>query len=109
MKKGDRVGAIFGTGEGAVSFLGYGIFAGYEVPKGAYGPMADALVVDAAKNPKIVLDSGRTVWGCECWWGPEGQIKVRLDRYRKMNYEIVDVDIDTIRVRYRAGESGIAQ
>jgi hypothetical protein len=26
-------------------------------------------------NPKIVLDNGETVWGCECWWGPEDKIK----------------------------------
>lgn len=20
------------------------------------------------KNPKITLDDGKVIWGCECWW-----------------------------------------
>lgn len=22
-------------------------------------------------NPRITLDNGETIWGMECWWGPE--------------------------------------
>lgn len=29
-----------------------------------------ASVIRAGKNPKIVLDSGRTVYGCQVWWDP---------------------------------------
>lgn len=27
------------------------------------------------KNPKIRLDDGREVWGCECWWGSAEDFK----------------------------------
>jgi hypothetical protein len=30
-------------------------------------------------NPKIRLDSGQELWGCECWWGDAEQ----FDRTRK--------------------------
>lgn len=33
------------------------------------------------RNPKIRLDDGREVWGCECWWGPEANFK--RDGYAK--------------------------
>jgi len=29
----------------------------------------DELTRSLADNPKIRLDSGGVVWGCECWWG----------------------------------------
>lgn len=29
----------------------------------------DELIYDLSLNPKIVLDGGGVVWGCECWWG----------------------------------------
>ncbi len=32
-----------------------------------------ALVHRIAANPRIDLDHGPTVWGIECWWGPEEQ------------------------------------
>lgn len=28
------------------------------------------LLYDMSLNPKIALDSGGVVWGCECWWKP---------------------------------------
>ena len=32
-------------------------------------------IIEASGNPKIVLDSGRTVYGCQVWWEPaEGQL-----------------------------------
>jgi hypothetical protein len=35
----------------------------WEVPPGA-------TVQKSPNNPKIVLDSGRTVYGCQVWWSP---------------------------------------
>lgn len=29
------------------------------------------LLEKMGKNPRIDLDSGETVWGFQCWWGPE--------------------------------------
>ena len=31
------------------------------------------------KNPRITLDDGRVVWGCQCWWGPEEAIRKRIE------------------------------
>lgn len=34
-------------------------------------PISDR-VDDLFANPRIDLDDGGTVWGAQCWWGPEG-------------------------------------
>ncbi len=105
MTKGKRVGAILGSGKGEVSFLGYGVYEADETPYGAVGALAEMLIYTKAKNPKIVLDSGKTVWGCECWWGPEGDVKKRLARWREDGYEIVGVDIEEIREAFLSPRS----
>jgi hypothetical protein len=43
------------------------------------------------KNPRIKLDSGKIVWGCECWWGAEEEFKSNPPKI------IIDVDIDNVR------------
>jgi hypothetical protein len=95
---GIRVGAILGSkGKEIVEFLGYGTYVGDEAPEGAVGNVAE-LTGGLFPNPKIELDNGKVVWGCECWWGPEDVIKEKLE-----DYEVVDeVDIDEIRKEYRA-------
>lgn len=30
-------------------------------------------------NPRITLDSGEVVWGCECWWGPGEALPKQYD------------------------------
>ena len=93
MKIGSRVGAVLGAKEGKCEFLGYGIYEGDFVPEGAVGFMAKALVDNHQVNPKICLDSGKVVWGCECWWGDEEKVKKILSQYK----DIVNVDIDIVR------------
>lgn len=51
-------------------------------------------------NPKIVLDDGAVVWGCECWWGPSHEVQKRLDSFRSQGYEIVDANINEIRKNF---------
>ncbi len=92
-----RVGAILGSSDREVSLLGYGVYESDEVPHGAVGAIAEMLVNEKAKNPKIVLDNGKIVWGCECWWGPEGDVGARIARWERDGYEIVNVDIDEVR------------
>jgi hypothetical protein len=49
-------------------------------------------------NPKSLLDSGKVVWGCECWWGPEDQVKASVhDR------KVMEFDIEQERVKAKAG------
>jgi hypothetical protein len=81
---GTRVGAISHSDEGTVYFYGWGVYEGDEVPpKGTAGPFGiDASLV--GPNPKIKLDSGDVVWGCQCWWGSEKVIKAKLDAFEQV-------------------------
>ena len=74
---GDRVGAIVSLkGDEAVMF-GYGVYAGGDEipPPGIIGPFNEYGIT----NPKILLDSGEIVWGCECWWGAEEKIRALVE------------------------------
>lgn len=69
---GARVGAILSGDEKTVQFLGYGIYIGHEHPPAGFEDAPEFI------NPKILLDDGRVVWGYQCWWGPEQQIRGML-------------------------------
>lgn len=78
-KIGERVTAILsvdGVGR-KVYMLGEGIYSGNEIPHDAAGPMASMLVQYGMPSPKIDLDSGEVVYGCECWWGPVAQVQAQ--------------------------------
>lgn len=81
---GDRVGAILSANDQVVNLLGYGVYVGDEVHPGLGRP-----------NPKIVLDNGDVVWGCECWWGPEGRIRQAIG----------DRKVEEVRIREVRGEN----
>src|SRR5262245_1786073 len=91
---GMRVGAICGAEPKTkiVKFFGYGVYEGDHTPPAEAGGFNFGFA-----NPRIKLDSGKTVWGCECWWGPESQIKAELEVYKTKGYTIQDVDIDAER------------
>lgn len=102
-KKGDRVGAILGSEpDGTVNFLGYGVYDGEEVPSSAVGQLGEILRDTGNPNPKIVLDNGKVVWGCECWWGSEKRIAETLAQ----SVKVVEVDIDAVRVDWRQKADG---
>ena len=67
---GDRVGAIQKANDKTVYLYGYGIYEGKTVPPENAGGFNIGI-----PNPTTKLDSGETVYGCECWWGPEEKIK----------------------------------
>jgi hypothetical protein len=96
---GQRVGAIISSEEKKTYFLGYGVYEG-DFPFGdtsstaPVGNVADMARMRGLPNPRIRLDTGQIVWGCECWWGPEEKIKEKLAASGK---EICLVDIDNIR------------
>lgn len=73
-KPGMRVGAIQDADQQVVNLFGYGVYNGDE-PCEMLGGMP---------NPKITLDNGSVVWGCQCWWGPEEAIKSKVGD-RKVN------------------------
>jgi hypothetical protein len=78
-KIGDRVGAILSSDKDSVNLFGYGTYQGDEIPDESCAGFMAAILRDAKHaNPKIVLDDGTIVWGCECWWGPEEKVKADI-------------------------------
>lgn len=68
-KIGDRIGAVLSANKETVNLLGYGIYAGDEIPPNGI------LHIIGAKNPKLQLDNGKMVWGYQCWWGSEDAVR----------------------------------
>jgi len=97
-KIGSRVGAILGADNSIVEFLGYGVYEGDFIPVESVGFMADTMRKNGLTNPRIKLDSGKIVYGCECWWGDETAVQKRLAGYEK----VVNVDIDNVRADWLA-------
>lgn len=94
---GSRVGCMLSASADGktVFFLGYGVYSGNEIPFGAVGPLADKCISLEKQNPKLTLDSGKVVWGCECWWGSEDEVKKSI-----AGKTLVPVDIEEIRSQY---------
>lgn len=58
-EKYKRVVAIRDSNEEVINIYGYGDYVGdYPCP-----------ILGGYPNPQINLDNGKTVWGCQCWWG----------------------------------------
>ena len=89
MEIGSRVGAVEKADGKTIYLFGFGLYAGAEVP-----PEEAEGFIPGIPNPKIVLDNGKVVFGCECLWGPEAKIKGMIG-----GREIVEVDIDESRRR----------
>ena len=97
-KTGERVGAILGSKEdGSIDFFGYGVYEGDFVPTEAVGFMADIAREVEHTNPRIRLDDGQVVYGCECWWGSEAEIKKILEG-RTVNA----VSVSEVRTKWKA-------
>ena len=76
VRPGDRVGCFLSVAHGRGLFLGFGTYVGEEVPPNeGLSSLTGYLSGLRQANPKLVLDNGDVVWGCECWWGPEEEIK----------------------------------
>jgi hypothetical protein len=103
--------AISHTREGRVYIFGRGVYEGdfpYEDVTSTEpilpGSQADAEYVErciadeslSMTNPRIRLDSGKVVWGCECWWGDEPGFE---KKYGGGTSEIVVVDVDEERAK----------
>jgi len=48
-------------------------------------------------SPKIRLDNGSVVWGCECWWGPETPVRHRLELAKADGWTIEQADLGAFR------------
>jgi hypothetical protein len=91
---GDRVGAILSASGDTCKLIGYGTYQGYHVPDDERVQIfGQSLKEIDRENPKIELDNGDIVWGCECWWGDEDAVKVEVSRYANVE----TIDINTLR------------
>lgn len=91
-KPGERVYAIRDMDEATktVHLYGYGVYEGDYLPEGAGDVGIPTLVKESGMdNPRIRLDNGKIVWGCECWWGAEQEFKQAAHRFT-----VVEVDIE---------------
>ena len=94
-KPGDRVIALCSAKEGKVQSFGAGVYAGDFIPPKTAGGFNFG-----QNNPRIDLDNGKTVWGCECWWGSEVVVRKRCEAAKG----VVEIDIDESRRQYNAAE-----
>lgn len=95
-KPGMRVAALMDSNPKTkkIRMFGYGEYVGDEVPGSDSVGFASLLHNSGIKNPKIVLDNGQVVWGCECWWGPADGFE---KKYPTPLWTIEMVDIDWAR------------
>jgi len=77
---GERVGVILCARNNVIEFIGYGVLEGVEVPD-TPGRIFDELREIKREVPKIRLDNGEVVWGCECYWNSEEKTKKHLENY----------------------------
>jgi hypothetical protein len=89
-----RVGAVMSADQKEIRIFGFGVYVGNEVPPPGVMFMGQDLNKVGMENPKIVLDGGKVVWGCECWWAEEAVVKSSMK-----NRKVVEVDIDEERKR----------
>lgn len=92
---GDRVGAVSHFSGDTIYMYGYGVYEGNQVPgdDNKPGGVMGFMVVEASiPNPKIRLDNGSTVWGCECWWGAESSIQDTVSKFGKCEYLDIEAD-----------------
>ena len=106
---GTRIGAFYTLTKTRAVMFGYGIFESDEIPpENILGPMGPAYLL-GMPVPKLRLDDGTTVWGCECWWGPEDEVKetfaglivqgINIETQRRKNdgrWAKVCLELDTV-------------
>lgn len=95
---GLRIGAILKGDKTSVHLIGFGVYQGDEVPPKDTGGMGSMLHEVGCSNPKLIMDDGQVTWGCECWWGPEEQVRKRIE-----GLEIIPVNISEERSRLSVG------
>ena len=91
---GDRVGALVGSDEETkiLTVAGFGVYEGDVVPEtDDIKFMGIPLKEVNRPNPKIALDNGSTVWGCECWWGAETKVKEQIEEYKNSGYTVEEI------------------
>jgi len=93
---GDRVVAIKSVSDKHAFIYGLGTYEGdFPVADEVTGCFAKITREAGLTNPRIKLDSGKTIWGCECWWYFETEFAL----YVRIGYRITTADINEDRER----------
>lgn len=101
---GARIGAIISSDEEQkiIKFLGYGVFECEAIPEEAVGFLAEVAREAGFTNPRLRLDNGDAVYGCECWWGTEGGVRKRIADAEGQGFTIEVVRIGDFRAAFLA-------
>lgn len=94
---GIRVGAMRSADKEKVYMFGWGVYEGDFVPDEAAGFGAEMAREAGRTNPRIRLDDGTVVYGCECWWGPVADVEASIQ-----GREVVTVSIEEARAMWHA-------
>ena len=97
---GCRVGAVSSGDEKNLRLFGYGIYDGDHTPEPSEGVTFMGMAMDH-ENPRITLDNGKHVYGCECWWGPEETVK-KWESGREV--VVLDIEAERAAARQSRGE-----
>jgi len=92
-KVGERVVAILDGEKPLIRIFGCGVRVEDEVPTDTENEFSKLMIEQGTKNPCILLDDGKKVFGCECWWGKE----VLLAGYKSLGWIVEVVDIEAYR------------
>lgn len=91
VKVGDKVLALMSANETTYYSYGAGIYQGDEVPPPGVGiNLGFDLNAEKIPNPKIQLENGDIVWGCECWWHEYDSYIKALEGLKEVKVSIED-------------------
>ena len=101
MKTNNRVYVVYSLDDDVVESFGLGTYLCQAVPdETAMGLMADFCRQQKREVPKIQLDSGEIIWGCECYFDSEEFMKKVIH-----GKEIKMVNIEELRNDYQRADS----
>lgn len=88
---GQRVGAMSHANATEVYLFGFGVYEGDRIPDPAEQVCFMGQPIEFP-NPCILLDNGKRVYGCECWWGSETEIATMIGQR-----QVIALDIEAAR------------
>ena len=90
MEIGERVSTIRNADVDTVYTFGLGVYEGDFIPDPSLRGIAGLLGEMKKSNPRIKLDSGEVVYGCECYWAPEAYLLNEFGTRRFVQVSIVE-------------------
>lgn len=78
-----------------VYVFGSGVYVGDERPPNGTRSWLGVIEADFPSdytNPRIDLDRGGTIWGCQCWWGSEARMREKFKGFTFVDVPLPDVE-----------------